>query len=58
VELIEELVAGRGPFAELGESVFDDYWMYYMTSDMARAVDLPHPPYRNLATYNEYKKRK
>lgn len=38
-----------------GEEVFDDHWMYYMTSDMARAVDLVKPPYNNLATYDEYK---
>jgi hypothetical protein len=50
------LVNGNGPFAKLGEDVFDDYWMYYLTPDMARAVDLAKPPYRNLATYLEYKK--
>ena len=51
----EKLVSGTGPFAELGESVFDDYWMYYLTKDMARAVDLPTPPYTNLKKYFEYK---
>ena len=56
VNTVDELVNGKGPFAALGEDVFDDYWMYYLTSDMARAVDLKKPPYRNLATYFEYKK--
>lgn len=55
VGAIPELVGGNGPFAALGETVFDDYWMYYLTLDMARAVDLPKPPYHNLATYFEYK---
>lgn len=56
VSNISTLVNGNGPFAKLGEDVFDDYWMYYLTPDMARAVDLSKPPYRNLATYLEYKK--
>jgi hypothetical protein len=29
--------------------------MYYMTLDMARAVELEKPPYINLKTYVEYK---
>lgn len=36
-------------------TVFDDYWMYYLTKDMARAVELTSPPYTNLATYRDYK---
>jgi hypothetical protein len=56
VTRIEELVNGKGPFAKLGEDVFDDYWMYYLAKDMARAVDLKKPPYKNLAEYKEYKK--
>jgi hypothetical protein len=51
-----DLVNGNGPFAALGEEIFDDYRMYYLTPDMARAVDLSKPPYRNLTTYLEYKK--
>ncbi len=54
---VEALIYGRGPFAELGEEVFDDYWMFYMTREMARAADLPAPPYHNLKTYFEYKRR-
>lgn len=53
---IEELVNGRGPFASLGEEVYDDYWMFYLTRDMAQALSLERP-YANLKTYLEYKKR-
>lgn len=52
---IEKLVHGKGPFAELGEMVFDDYWMFYLTKDMARAADLPKRPYTNLKSYRAYK---
>lgn len=55
---IDELINGKGPFVELGEDVFDDYWMYYLTKDMAKAVDLDKAPYRNLKQYFEYKKIK
>lgn len=55
VNTISALVHGTGPFAELGEEVFDDYWMYYLTSDMARAAEIGKPPYRNLKTYLDYK---
>ncbi len=53
---IDELINGSGPFAKLGEEVFDDYWMYYLTRDMARAVELKGPPYKNLKEYFQYKK--
>jgi len=55
---IEALINGKGPFAGLGEDVFDDYWMYYLTKDMARAVDLKVAPYKNLNDYKEYKNLK
>lgn len=55
VSTIPALLDGTGPFAELGEDVFDDYWMYYLTRDMARAVELPRPPYVNIASYLAYK---
>jgi hypothetical protein len=32
--------------------------MYYLTKDMARAVDLKNAPYRNLKEYEQYKKLK
>lgn len=53
---IRELTDGRGPFAELGEHVYDDYWMFYLTRDMAAALEVKRP-YTNLKTYLEYKKR-
>lgn len=53
---IEHLFNGRGPFAELGEETYDDYWMYYLTQDMAQKLDVPRP-YTNLKSYTEYKKR-
>ncbi len=58
INKIDELVNGKGPFAKLGEDVFDDYWMYYLTKDMARGIDLKAAPYKNLKEYIEYKKPK
>jgi hypothetical protein len=55
---INELINGRGPFSKLGEKIFDDYWMYYLTKDMAKAVDLQNVPYKNLREYKTYKKLK
>ncbi len=52
---IDDLVKGQGPFADLGEEIFDDYWMYYLTKDMAKAIDLKNAPYKNLKAYKEYK---
>lgn len=56
ISKISELVEGKGPFAKLGEEVFDDYWQFYLTADMARAAQLGKPPYRNLETYHAFKK--
>lgn len=56
VTTIDQLINGKGPFAELGEDIYDDYWMYYLTADMARAHDVLRP-YHNLETYAEYKHR-
>lgn len=53
---IDDLVNGAGPFAALGEEVYDDYWMFYLTRDMAEAVGVKRP-YMNLKTYLEYKQR-
>jgi hypothetical protein len=53
---IAHLVNGSGIFAKLGEDVYDDYWMYYLTKDMAKALDIERP-YTNLKTYLEYKQR-
>lgn len=43
-------------FASLGEDVYDDYWMYYLTTDMAKALEIQRP-YTNLKTYLDYKQR-
>lgn len=56
VTSIEQLVSGSGPFAKLGEEVYDDYWMYYLTRDMAEALKVARP-YTNLKNYLEYKNK-
>lgn len=56
VNKIAALISGSGPFALLGEAVYDDYWMFYLTRDMAEAVGVKRP-YMNLKTYLEYKQR-
>lgn len=53
---ISALLNGRGPFPELGEEIFDDYWTYYLTNDMAKALEVERP-YTNLKEYFEYKKK-
>jgi len=55
VTKIDRLINGTGPFAALGEEVFDDYWIYYLTEDMARAAELPKRPYTNLKGYLKFK---
>ena len=51
---IEKLIAGEGPFSELGEDVFDDYWMNYFNAVDARISGIGTPRYHSLATYKEY----
>lgn len=53
---LAKLINGEGVFAALGEEVYDDYWMYYLTKDMAKALEIPRP-YTNLKSYLEYKQR-
>lgn len=53
---LNKLVNGQGVFSTLGEEVYDDYWMFYLTKDMAKALEIPRP-YTNLKTYLEYKQR-
>ena len=55
VKDILKLKNGKGIFSTLGESVFDDYWMYYHTKEMAKAVELAEPPYKNITEYKQYK---
>lgn len=52
---IDDLIYGNGTFAKLGEDVFDDYWMYYLTTDMAKKAELPKPYYSNLSEYKKFK---
>ena len=54
---IEKLVNGMGPFAELGEEVFDDYWKGYFNKVDARTAGIGTPNYHNLKTYKEYLER-
>lgn len=55
ITCINDLISGNGPFSTLGEGVFDDYWMYYLTTDMARMAELPKPYYKNLVEYKQFK---
>jgi hypothetical protein len=56
VTKIEQLVKGTGPFATLGEEVYDDYWMFYLTRDMAQALSVKRA-YANLKEYADYKQK-
>lgn len=56
VNRIDDLVNGNGAFASEGKHIFDDYWMNYLTADMARAIDSP-VPYTNLKGYWEWRNR-
>lgn len=52
---LNKLIKGEGKFSKLGEEIFDDYWMYYLTKDMAKEAGLTKPPYNNLSSYKDYK---
>ncbi len=52
---IEKLISGSGPFAELGEVVFDDYWMNYYNKADAKLYGPGQPNYNNLESYKAYK---
>jgi hypothetical protein len=56
VSRLDDLLNGTGPFSQLGEDVYDDYWMFYLTNDMASTANLPRP-YTNLKSYLAYKSR-
>lgn len=55
VKDVDALVKGQGTFAKHGEETFDDYWMNFLTPDMARAID-SDVPYRNIREYLKWKK--
>ena len=52
---ISELREGTGPFSTLGVKVFDDFWINYMTLEMARSAKLKRSPYSNLKEYLNYR---
>ena len=52
---LSELKNGIGPFSKHGVKVFDDYWMNYLTSDMATLVGLAKSPYSNIQEYLAYR---
>jgi len=54
VSNLTKLINGEGVFSTLGEEVYDNYWMFYLTKDMAKALEIPRP-YTNLKIYLEYK---
>lgn len=56
VTKIDQLIHGTGPFAQLGEEVYDDYWMYYLNADMVRSLETVRP-YVDLKSYFLYKQR-
>ena len=56
VKNIQVLIEGNGPFAIHGTEVFDDYWMNYLTVDMAKAID-SEVSYRNLREYWDWRER-
>ena len=56
VRNVRALIEGRGPFVPYGREVFDDYWINYLTQDMARAIDSA-VPYRNLGEYWKWRGR-
>jgi len=58
IKNIDKIKRGEGIFTIFGnegENIFNDYWMYYLTNDMARKAELLKPPYRNLKEYLEYR---
>ena len=52
---ISELHDGTGPFSKAGVKIFDDFWMNYMTAEMARSAKLRKPPYTNFKEYLKYR---
>ena len=51
---IEKLINGEGPFAPLGEEVFDHYWRNFHNASDARNAGIGKPHYHNLHTYQAY----
>lgn len=51
---IDQLIKGEGPFASLGEDIFDDYWMGYFNKVDAQTAGIGTPHYNNLKSYIAY----
>ena len=56
IKKISDLVDGKGPFSLYSQEIFADYWMNYLTSDMARSID-SNIPFRNLKEYLAWRNR-
>jgi hypothetical protein len=54
VDDIDDLITGNGTFADLGEDVFDDYWMNFFNAADAKKAGIGKPRYNNLETYKAY----
>ena len=54
IDDIDDLVAGNGTFADLGEDVFDDYWMNFFNAADAKKAGIGNPRYNNIETYKKY----
>lgn len=55
IDHIPDIIAGRGMFADLGETVFDEYWMNYGQIKIVDPVSGLATPIRNLPAYLRYK---
>ena len=55
---IDQIINGQGPFSELGEEYFDDYWQGYYNKADADKARIGEPPYNNMESYKEYLRRK
>lgn len=53
---IKTLISGNGTFAKYGIKTFDDYWMNYLTEEMAKNID-SEVPYHNLEQYLKWRGR-
>ncbi|GAY27118.1 MULTISPECIES: type II restriction endonuclease [unclassified Prevotella] len=53
---LDNLVNGKGTFSELGEDIFDDYWINFFNTVDARNAGMEKPHYTNISTYKEYLK--
>lgn len=54
---ISDLKNGLSTFSKLknGKEIFDDFWSFYLTKDMAKSIDMEQSPYNNLDSYLKFK---